>query len=277
MENLLSVIILAAAQGVAEFLPVSSSGHLLVLGNWFGFDAESNMTLNVVLHAGTLLAIAVFYFKRLLSILLDKSRRRLIALVIAGSVPAAVVGVGLKLSGLEERIFSSPWVAALGFVITATLLGCVFGFPGRSKDKNVDEESLLSAEKMSFGKALLIGCAQAVAITPGISRSGSTISAGVLCKLRKSDAAEFSFLLAIPAIGGAALLELLDFLKESKAGISGGEIFTLSAGFLISAVVGYAALAGLITLLKRGRLGYFSYYLYTAALIVLIAEAVKYC
>ena len=277
MENLLSVIILAAAQGVAEFLPVSSSGHLLVLGNWFGFDAESNMTLNVVLHAGTLLAIAVFYFKRLLSILLDKSRRRLIALVIAGSVPAAVVGVGLKLSGLEERIFSSPWVAALGFVVTATLLGCVFGFPGRSKDKNVDEESLLSAEKMSFGKALLIGCAQAVAITPGISRSGSTISAGVLCKLRKSDAAEFSFLLAIPAIGGAALLELLDFIKESKAGISGGEFFTLSAGFLISAVVGYAALAGLITLLKKGRLGYFSYYLYTAALIVLIAEAVKYC
>lgn len=277
MENLLSVIILAAAQGVAEFLPVSSSGHLLVLGNWFGFDAESNMTLNVVLHAGTLLAIAVFYFKRLLSILLDKSRRRLIALVIAGSVPAAVVGVGLKLSGLEERIFSSPWVAALGFVVTATLLGCVFGFPGRSKEKNVDEESLLSAEKMSFGKALLIGCAQAVAITPGISRSGSTISAGVLCKLRKSDAAEFSFLLAIPAIGGAALLELLDCLKESKAGISGGEIFTLSAGFLISAVVGYAALAGLITLLKKGRLGYFSYYLYMAALIVLIAEAVKYC
>ena len=277
MENLLSVIILAAAQGVAEFLPVSSSGHLLVLGNWFGFDAESNMTLNVVLHAGTLLAIAVFYFKRLLSILLDKSRRRLIALVIAGSVPAAVVGGGLKLSGWEERIFSSPWVAALGFVVTATLLGCVFGFPGRSKDKNVDEESLLSAEKMSFGKALLIGCAQAVAITPGISRSGSTISAGVLCKLRKSDAAEFSFLLAIPAIGGAALLELLDFIKESNAGISGGEIFTLSAGFLISAVVGYAALAGLITLLKKGRLGYFSYYLYTAALIVLIAEAVKYC
>ena len=277
MENWLSVVILAVAQGVAEFLPVSSSGHLLVLGNWFGFDAESNMTLNVVLHAGTLLAIAVFYFKHLLSILLEKSRRRLIALVIAGSVPAAVVGMGLKLSGWEEFIFSSPFVAVLGFIVTATLLGCVFGFPGRGKDKSAEAENALSAEKISFGKALLIGCAQAVAITPGISRSGSTISAGVLCGMRKSDAAEFSFLLAIPAIGGAALLELLDFIKECNAAIPRSEILLLSVGFAVSAIVGYAALAGLIALLKKGKLGYFSYYLYIAALIVLVVETVKYC
>lgn len=277
MENWLSVVILAVAQGVAEFLPVSSSGHLLVLGNWFGFDAESNMTLNVVLHAGTLLAIAVFYFKHLLSILLEKSRRRLIALVIAGSVPAAVVGIGLKLSGLEEFIFSSPFVAVLGFIVTATLLGCVFGFPGRGKDKSAEAENALSAEKISFGKALLIGCAQAVAITPGISRSGSTISAGVLCGMRKSDAAEFSFLLAIPAIGGAALLELLDFIKECNSAIPRSEILLLSVGFAVSAIVGYAALAGLIALLKKGKLGYFSYYLYIAALIVLVVETVKYC
>ena len=277
MENWLSVVILAVAQGVAEFLPVSSSGHLLVLGNWFGFDAESNMTLNVVLHAGTLLAIAVFYFKHLLSILLEKSRRRLIALVIAGSVPAAVVGMGLKLSGWEEFIFSSPFVAVLGFIVTATLLGGVFGFPGRGKDKSAEAENALSAEKISFGKALLIGCAQAVAITPGISRSGSTISAGVLCGMRKSDAAEFSLLLAIPAIGGAALLELLDFIKECNSAIPRSEILLLSVGFAVSAIVGYAALAGLIALLKKGKLGYFSYYLYIAALIVLVVETVKYC
>ena len=277
MANWLSVIILAAAQGVAEFLPVSSSGHLLVLGNWFGFDAEANMTLNVVLHAGTLLAIVVFYFKHLLSILLEKKRRRLIALVIAGSVPAAVVGIGLKLSGWEEKIFSSPWVAAIGFIVTATVLGCVFGFPGRSKGEVVEPVDALTAEKLSFGKALLIGCAQAVAITPGISRSGSTISAGVLCRMRKSDAAEFSFLLAIPAIGGAALLELLDFIKNSQNSIANGEIFTLIVGFVASSIVGYAALAGLIALLKKGKLGYFSYYLYIAALIVLVVETVKYC
>jgi undecaprenyl-diphosphatase len=123
----------------------------------------------------------------------------------------------------------------------------------------------------------LIGCAQAVAITPGISRSGSTISAGVLCGMRKSDAAEFSFLLAIPAIGGAALLELLDFIKECNAAIPRSEFLLLSVGFAVSAIVGYAALAGLIALLKKGKLGYFSYYLYIAALIVLVVETVKYC
>ena len=188
-----------------------------------------------------------------------------------------MVGVGLKLSGWEEKIFSSPFVAALGFIVTATLLGCVFGFPGRSEKHNSNDETALTAENLSFGKALLIGCAQAVAITPGISRSGSTISAGVLCRMRKSDAAEFSFLLAIPAIGGAALLELLDFIRNSNAGISGGEVLSLSVGFAVSAIVGYAALAGLIALLKKGKLGYFSYYLYIAALIVLIVETIKLC
>ena len=96
MNTIWEVCILAVAQGIAEFLPISSSGHLLVLGNWFGFDAESNMTLNVVLHGGTLLAIVIFYFKKLWSILVDPARRRLIGLVIAGSVPAAAVGISLK-------------------------------------------------------------------------------------------------------------------------------------------------------------------------------------
>ena len=144
MNNLLEVCVLAAAQGVAEFLPISSSGHLLVLGNWFGFDAEKSMTLNVVLHAGTLLAILIFYFKKLWSILVDPARRRLIALVIAGSVPAAAVGVGLKVCGLDEVIFSSPYIAALGFAITGFMLFRVFG------RKSPERADALAAEKRSF-------------------------------------------------------------------------------------------------------------------------------
>ena len=264
------VIILAAAQGVAEFLPVSSSGHLLVLGSWFGLNPEENMTLNIVLHAGTLLAIVVFYFKRLLSILLEPARRRLIALVIAGSVPAAVVGIGLKISGWEEKLFSSSWAAAVGFAFTATLLLKVFG-----KHNNADQQAGVSSEKMTFKDSLLIGCAQALAITPGISRSGSTISAGVLRGLRKADAAEFSFLLAIPAIGGAALLEFLDCIKESTMPEK-GELVLLGVGFLVAAVVGYAALAGLIAMLQRGKLGYFAYYLYAAALITAAVEVIRF-
>ena len=259
---------LAAAQGVAEFLPISSSGHLLVFSKWFGFDAEKSMTLNVLLHAGTLLAIVVFYFKKLWSILFDPSRRRLIALVIAGSVPAAVVGVGLKASGWEDVIFSSPYVAALGFAITGFMLLKVFG------KRSPLHTDAVSAEKMSFKQAFLIGCAQAIAIMPGISRSGSTISCGVITNLRKEDAAEFSFLLAIPAIGGAALLEVLDIMKTQEH-MADGELKLLIAGFIVSAVVGYFSLAGLIALLKKGRLDCFAYYLFIAALITAAIETVK--
>ena len=272
MSALVLVLILAVAQGIAEFLPISSSGHLLVLGNWFGFDAEENMTLNVVLHAGTLLAIVVFYFKKLLSILLESGRRRLILLVIAGSIPAGVVGVGLKISGIDNVLFSSPWVAAAGFVITATLLLTVFGAPWKN---NHAEDGNIAVEQMSFAQALLIGCSQAIAITPGISRSGSTISVGVLSKLRKADAAEFSFLLAIPVIGGAALLELKDMLQEGASAYSRSDILLYAAGFAASAVVGYAALTGLLAMLKRGKLGFFACYLYLAAVIVAVVQIIK--
>lgn len=267
MKELLEVCILSAAQGVAEFLPVSSSGHLLVLGNWFGFDAEKNMLLNVILHAGTLLAIVVFYFKRILSILLDSSRRRLISLVIVGSIPAAAVGITLKALHWEEKLFSSPFVAALGFAVTGTMLLAVF----RKKDEAPDA---VAAENMSYRQALWVGLAQAVAITPGISRSGSTISCGVLAKLRKADAAEFSFLLAIPAIGGAALLEVLDVVKSADK-IAVSELLPVTVGFAVSAAVGYFSLACLIKLLKKGRLDCFAYYLFAAALITAVVETLK--
>ena len=267
MSELLKICILSAAQGIAEFLPVSSSGHLLVLSNWFKFDVEESMMLNVVLHAGTLLAIVIFYFKRLCSILLDRSRRRLIGLVIIGSVPAGVVGISLKALHLEDKLFSSPYIAALGFVITGTLLWSVF----RKKEEALDA---VPAEKMSCKQALLIGLAQAAAITPGISRSGSTISCGVMVKVRKADAAEFSFLLAIPAIGGAALLEAIDIFKDANS-VSGGELLPLFVGFIVSAVVGYFSLAVLIKLLKKGRLDCFAYYLFAAALITVVVETIK--
>ena len=267
MSELILVIIMAAAQGIAEFLPISSSGHLLVLGNWFGLDAESNMTLNVVLHAGTLLAILVYYFRKLLSILMEPQRRKLILLVIVGSIPAAVVGLGLKFSGLDEKLFASTWVAAAGFVITATMILLVFGAPWQKKSSDELEKGI-AAEKMHFLQAFLIGCAQALAITPGISRSGSTISCGLFVKLRKADAAEFSFLLAIPAIGGAAILELKDLLQESTHAVSGSQWGIYAIGFCVSAAVGYAALTGLIAMLRRGKLGWFACYLYVVALIV---------
>lgn len=271
--DLLKTIILAVAQGIAEFLPVSSSGHLLVLGQWFGFDAEKNLTLNVVLHAGTLLAILVYYFHKILSILTDPRRRRLIGLVIAGSVPAAVVGFSLKLGKLDEKIFSLPWVAGVGFLFTGIMLMTVFGKPW--KESEAEKADAVVLKKMSFKQAIMIGCAQAFAILPGVSRSGSTISCGVFAKLRKADAAEFSFLLAIPAIGGAALLELLDALKNSGS-MCRSDILAMGIGFAVAAVTGYVSLAGLIKVLQKGKLGWFSLYLFAAAAITLAVECVKY-
>ncbi|MBR7144398.1 MAG: undecaprenyl-diphosphate phosphatase [Lentisphaeria bacterium] len=268
MDEILKICILAAAQGIAEFLPISSSGHLLVLSNWFKFDVEESMLLNIVLHAGTLLAIIVFYFKSLCRIVFDPLRRRLIGLVIVGSIPAGVVGIALKKLHLADKLFASPYVAALGFAFTGTMLVCVF----RKKE---DAPDAVPAEKMSFKQAVLIGLAQALAITPGISRSGSTISCGVMVKLRKADAAVFSFLLAIPAIGGAALLEVVDMFKNSDT-ISGGELLPVFIGFIVSAVVGYFSLAGLIKLLKKGRLDCFAYYLFAAALITAAVETIKH-
>ncbi|MBO5924547.1 MAG: undecaprenyl-diphosphate phosphatase, partial [Lentisphaeria bacterium] len=137
-----------------------------------------------------------------------------------------------------------------------------------------DKANSVAAEKMSYMQALIIGCAPAIANTPGISRSGSTISCGVMCNLRKADAAEFSFLLAIPAIGGATLLETLDIIKAPEAMAAGGWIL-LAVGFTVSALVGYFSLAGLIALLKKGRLDCFAYYLFIAALITAAAETFK--
>ena len=116
----LKIILLAIIQGVAEFLPISSSGHLAVLGTLFGFDPEENLAIGIVLHAGTLLAILIFYLKTLLKFF-RKDHLWLAAMILLGSVPAGIFGVALKLTGAAENVFNSLWIAGGGFLITATL------------------------------------------------------------------------------------------------------------------------------------------------------------
>ena len=270
----LKVLVLAVVQGIAEFLPVSSSGHLQVLGNWFGFDAEANMTLNIVLHAGTLLAILIFYFQKLLSLLLEalfRRKFRVIALVIAGSVPTGIIGIAIKKTGLDATLFGSVWVPAAGFAVTATLLWNTF----RRRGRKASPQSGKNIEELGFGQAVAIGIAQGIAIMPGISRSGSTIASGVKCGLKSTDAAEFSFLLAIPAIAGAMLLEILKLAQGGTAAAPAVPFGVLAAGFLVSAAVGYCALMGLIALLRGGKLVYFAYYLYAAAALVAAVALIR--
>lgn len=266
----LKIILLAVIQGVAEFLPISSSGHLAVLGTLFGFDPEENLAIGIVLHAGTLLAILIFYLKTLLKFF-RKDHLWLAAMILLGSVPAGIFGVALKLTGAAENVFHSLWIAGGGFLITATLL--LWSEKNAAQiQQNADTEEM-PLEKISVKQTLLIGCAQALAVLPGVSRSGSTISAGLFSKLPPAAAAEFSFLLAIPAIGGAALLEVLDICKDGT--LPAENLWLLLAGFAASAAVGYVSLALLLKLLKKGKLAIFSWYLYALGTAVILWNVIQ--
>ncbi len=266
MSETVVVLFLAVVQGIAEFLPISSSGHLAVLGQIFGLDPESNVDLNIILHAGTLLAILVFYFKTLLQLVTEVKEWKVIGMVILGSIPTAAVGLGIKKCGYEEVLFNNLWMPAIGFLITGFLLQ----FATRAAAR---EHNSLGLTDMNWKQALGIGVVQGIAVTPGISRSGSTISAALFCRLKPTESAKFSFLLAIPAIGGAAFLDLLKALKpaaDAAANPSALPVWLLTAGFVVSAVIGYVSLAFLIRILNRGKLSVFSPYLYTVGALTLV-------
>ncbi len=262
-----AVIFLAVLQAITEFLPISSSGHLVVVQAFFQqqgvmlLPEAQIFTLDVVLHVGSLLSIVVFYRRRIWELL--TSDRRVIALVVVGSIPAGIVGFTLK--SIFEEMFQNPMgVGCLFFVTGAILLWA---------DQRPQGE--IKYQAMSYWRALVVGLAQAVAILPGISRSGSTITAGLGVGLRRQDAATFSFLLAIPAIAGAGLKDAYDNLwKNGNGAMLQGEFgLMLLAGMLISFVVGLFALAWLIRWLEKGRLHWFAWWVFALGTAVLVWQA----
>jgi len=269
MNQYLTVTVMGILQGLTEFLPVSSSGHLTVLSHFFGFKAEESTSLEIMLHAGSLLAIVIFYFATLWS-LLKKENWHLIGLIILGSVPAGVIGVGLKISGLYDALGESTIVVAFGFLITATVLR-ISGKPKLILLK--PGETPVPLNKISWRQALSVGMVQAVAIVPGISRSGSTISAGIIGGIERESAATFSFLLALPAIGGAAMLEVMKLMKHGIAGEHFGA-GALACGIIVSAAVSFGALTWLINFVRKGKLAWFSWYLYVLGIALIIWQIV---
>lgn len=264
-SSLLFIIFMAIVQGIAEFLPISSSGHLAILGRLFCFDAETNATLNIVLHAGTLLAIIIYYFKELIKIL-EKYNFDLMGKIIIATIPLGITGIIVKAMAWDESIFNNLFVPGIGFLITASLL--LWG----QKYKNYK-----TLDKLTFKQSLMIGIAQAVAVFPGISRAGSTISTGLRLGLEKADAARFSFLLAIPAIGGVVLVKMFLLLKNNKLTVHSLDISHLAIGFVVAALVGYFSLALLLKLLKHGNFKYFAWYLYALGLATLAWAIVDTC
>ncbi len=254
--SLLESLILGIVQGATEFLPISSSGHLVLSEAVMGMH-EGGLLVEVTLHLGTLLAVIIYFRTRIAWLIRSfpvrgeegRRARRWLGWLAAGTLPAVAVGLGFR-SGIE-RVFESPTVALAGLVVTGAIL-----FTSRwSRPHN---RSALS------GAALVMGLGQALSILPGISRSGTTIAAGLWSGVERSEAAEFSFLLSIPAIAGAAVLIGAELVSGSApAGIPAAGPLLL--GFAAALVSGYAAIAGLLAVLKRHGLVPFAWYCWTVA------------
>lgn len=250
----LEICILAAVQGITEFLPVSSSGHLVILSAIFdrhGVQMDEKLTVNIVLHLGTLLAILIFYRRRIFDLL--SKDKRVISLLAVGTIPAVVVGLLLKRFG--EELLVNPLLAGPMLIVTAGMLIWTTRHPGGETE----------CRDLSHGHAVIIGFFQAFAILPGISRSGATIVAGMGCGLRREEAATFSFLLAIPAIAGAGLLDLKDMLANDTGSVP---IVALIVGAAVSFAVGLAALGWLVDWVRHGRLHWFAWWLIPMGIIV---------
>lgn len=263
--TLLDAFLLGIVQGLTEFLPVSSSGHLALLQTRWGYSPQQSTAFSVVLHLGTLVAVCAAY-RRSLLLLLTRNRAALVPLALGTAPLVLVVPVKDQVAGLA----GSPLALGCAFWVTAALL-IVAEAPWR-RWGNVDEPPPETAppepapggppgpaagvETLSPWLAVGIGFAQAFAVIPGISRSGSTISAAMVGRTTPLVAAEFSFLLAIPAILGAGVLESREIGK-----LAGADVLPLVLGFLTAAVTGVLAIVALNWLLARRRFWIFAPYL----------------
>lgn len=249
--DLLQVTVLAVLQGLTEFLPVSSSGHHVLAEHLLGVH-ESGLTLPVALHLGTLIAVLAVYRRAIAAMLRDVLAGRLgpFAMVLLGSVPAGLAGILLE-DWFEAR-FGEPRTAGFGLLVTALVL-----FVSDAARRGAPAPA--EAREPGVKEALLIGLAQAAAILPGISRSGSTIGVGLLCGLRPSVAARYSFVLSLVAVGGASLLEARKLARDGLQGdATGGPL--LLWGVALSALTGWFALRLLLAFLERGAFRWFALY-----------------
>lgn len=275
--NPLQAVILGVVQGLTEFLPVSSSGHLVLFQRLFDLH-EPELVFNVSVHMGTLSAVVLFFHREIRGLLtalwrltiglirrnapagtlLADPEIRLAALIGVGSIPTAFIG--LMFHRAADRIFSSTVLVGCMLVVTGTLL---WATSRRQRDGR-------TAARFTFPTALVIGVAQGMAILPGISRSGATIATGLFLGLDGPTAARYSFLLSVPAIVGAQLVSLSDGATGAPA------IGVILAGALSAAVVGYAALSFLVFIVHQGRMHLFAPYCWILGGVILILNLLSF-
>ena len=267
----IAAVIMGLVQGIAEFLPISSSGHLAIAGELLGAKTEIPEFFDILLHLGTLVAVFVFYWNDILDMIREfiagvqdlvhhktpvpvPPARRLILLLIVATLPLVLV---LPVKDYIERMSNNMYFVAIALILT----GCLLFLSDRVRKgrKNEKTASLLDV--------LIVGFAQAFATCPGISRSGTTITAGCVVGLDRKFAVRFSFLLSIPAILGANLLSLLDV---AESGVNWPEVPVYLLGVAVAAVSGYGCLRLLKLIAEKGRFGWFAYYCWGVGLLTIL-------
>ncbi|MDP3970334.1 MAG: undecaprenyl-diphosphate phosphatase [bacterium] len=246
-------IILGVVQGITEFAPVSSSGHLVLLHEWFKLDLSSELVFDVALHAGTLFAIIVFFTKDIIHYI--KHSPKLLWLFVLSSIPAAIVGFFLE-DIIDEKL-RSVWVVVIMLVLVAIIFLVV--------ERKARQRIVL--DKIGWKQALTIGFAQMLSLIPGTSRSGITISTGMALGLSRVDATRFSFLMAIPIFLGVTGKKGIDLIQQP---VSKHEMFLILIGFVISFVVGMVVIRYLLVFFKRYSLRPFAWYRIVLAVVVTI-------
>lgn len=270
--ELVRAVVLGFIQGATEFIPISSSGHLVIVPWLLGWP-HSSLLFDAIVHWGTLVAILLVFWRDFWAMLiagtqsvfqrsLTNPMARLAWFIVVGTIPAALFGLFFKdfIEGLFEGA-GAPLVAGASLIVTAGLLGGSEQMTKRlASAKNLDQ--------MGWRDALVVGCAQVVALLPGVSRSGSTIAAGLAQGIQREAAARFSFLLGTPAFLGAGLLQMVDAMAEDSSAVAAQAPY-LVAGFVVSAVVGFAAIRFMLAYLRSNSLYAFAIYCFVAGATVI--------
>lgn len=266
-------VILGLVQGLAEFLPISSSGHLALLQQFFGIDETKVLLFAVMLHVGTLISVFIVYWKDIWELIVElcltikdlctgkglrldeRPVRKLGVLIIIATIPTGIIGV---LGGdFFDSLYTSIIPIGVGLIITGFLLVMAERMGSSSR----------GLEKMNFRNAFFIGLVQGIAICPGISRSGSTLFGSLICNLDRKFAVKFVFLISIPSILGSAVMELPDAIK---AGVTAAEAGPVIVGMLVAAVSGLVAIKTMIKIVSDKKLSYFSYYVWVVGAFVVL-------
>lgn len=269
IEDLLKAAILGVVQGLTEFLPVSSTGHLILVEDLLGVDQKTyGLSFDAALHMGTLLALLAYFGTRWMRLAqggIETLRTRSFAdpegrlawLIVLGTIPAAVIGLAFE-SAIEDA-FRNPWLIATTLILFSGVFLLAEAVGKRTR----------GLDGIRWQDALIVGFAQALALVPGVSRSGATISAGLFRDAERPSAATFAFLLSAPIIAGAGLKQMISVAGDIADGTLGGaDALFFATGFVCAAIVGYISIAFLLRFLTTNTLRPFVYYRVGLGLVV---------